>query len=132
MPVWLKNIPDNYTAQLAIMGWFLTLTSKMTGYNIPGVGVAPGGVIEQPRDAIAHYLNDMETLADAMAVKKFWDRPQFAILKEMYLDLKRMHYSFRTNRFCSIHFTHNSNLTDTFCLGARIPASLSRWRRWGT
>jgi len=39
MPEWLKNIPDNYTAQLAIMGWFLTITSKMTGYNIPGVGV---------------------------------------------------------------------------------------------
>ena len=99
MPVWLKNIPDNYTAQLAIMGWFLTITSKMTGYNIPGVGVAPGGIIEQPRDAIAHYLMDMETLADAMAVKKSWDRPQYAILKEMYLDLKRMHYSFRVNRF---------------------------------
>ena len=98
MPVWLKNIPDNYTAQLAIMGWFLTLTSKMTGYTIPGVGVAPGGTIEQPRDAIAHYLMDMETLADAMAVKKNWDRPQYAILKEMYLDLKRMHYSFRVNR----------------------------------
>ena len=98
MPVWLKNIPDNYTAQLAIMGWFLTLTSKMTGYTIPGVGVAPEGTIEQPRDAIAHYLMDMETLADAMAVKKNWDRPQYAILKEMYLDLKRMHYSFRVNR----------------------------------
>ena len=38
MPEWLKNIPDNYTAQLAIMGWFLTITSKMTGYTIPGVG----------------------------------------------------------------------------------------------
>ena len=100
MPDWLKNIPDNYTAQLAIMGWFLTLTSKMTGYTIPGVGVAPGGTIEQPRDAIAHYLMDMETLADAMAVKKSWDRPQYAILKEMYLDLKRMHYSFRVNRSC--------------------------------
>ena len=98
MPVWLKNIPDNYTAQLAIMGWFLTLSSKMTGYTIPGVGVAPGGTIEQPRDAIAHYLMDMETLADAMAVKKNWDRPQYAILNEMYLDLKRMHYSFRVNR----------------------------------
>ena len=132
MPTWLKNLPDNYCAQLALMGWFLTLTSKMTGYTIPGVGVAPGGEIKAPREAIGHYLMDMETLADAMAVKKYWDRPQYAILKEMYLDLKRMHYSFRTNRFCSIHFTHNFNLTDTFCLGARIPASLSRWRRWGT
>ena len=130
MPTWLKNLPDNYCAQLALMGWFLTLTSKMTGYTIPGVGVAPGGEIKAPREAIGHYLMDMETLADAMAVKKYWDRPQYAILKEMYLDLKRMHYSFRTNRFCSINFTHNSN--DTFCLGARIPASLSRWRRWGT
>ena len=108
------------------------LSSKMTGFTIPDVGLAPGGKIEQSRDAIAHYLLDMETIADAMAVDKYWDRPQYAILKEMYLDLKRMHYSFRTNRFCSIHFTHNSNLTDTFCLGARIPASLSRWRRWGT
>ena len=109
MPVWLKNIPDNYTAQLAIMGWFLTLTSKMTGYTIPGVGVAPEGTIEQPRDAIAHYLMDMETLADAMAVKKNWDRPQYAILKEMYLDLKRMHYSFRVNR----SWWHNGPKSDT-------------------
>ena len=108
MPEWLKNIPDNYTAQLAIMGWFLTITSKMTGYNIPGVGVAPGGIIEQPRDAIAHYLMDMETLADAMAVKKSWDRPQYAILKEMYLDLKRMHYSFRVNR----SWSHNKPTSD--------------------
>ena len=99
MPDWLKNIPDNYTAQLAIMGWFLTLTSKMTGYTIPGVGV-PGGAIEQPREVIAQYLSYYETLADAMAVKKNWDKPQYAILKEMYLDLKRMHYSFRVNRFC--------------------------------
>ena len=100
MPDWLKNIPDNYTAQLAIMGWFLTLTltSKMTGYTIPGVGVIPGGTIEQPRDAIAHYLVDMEALADVMAVKKNWDRPQYAIPKAMYLDLKRMHFSLRDNR----------------------------------
>ena len=98
MLVWLQNTPDNYNAQLAIMGWFLTLTSKMTGFTIPDVGLAPGGKIEQSRDAIAHYLLDMETIADAMAVDKYWDRPQYAILKEMYLDLKRMHYSFRVNR----------------------------------
>ena len=79
MPKWLANLPSNYTAQMALMGWFLTLTSKMTGYTIPGVGVAPGGIIEQQTDAIAHYLMDMETLADAMAVKKSWDRPQYAM-----------------------------------------------------
>ena len=98
MPKWLANLPGNYTAQMALMGWFLTLTSKMTGFTIPDVGLAPGGKIEQSRDAIAHYLLDMETIADAMAVDKYWDRPQYAILKEMYLDLKRMHYSFRVNR----------------------------------
>ena len=95
MPVWLKNIPDNYTAQLAIMGWFLTLTSKMTGYNIPGVGVAPGGVIEQPRDAIAHYLNDMETLADAMAVKKYWDRAGFITKTRIERDVEKLHDEYR-------------------------------------
>jgi len=98
MPKWLANLPSNYTAQMALMGWFLTLTSKMTGFTIPDVGRAPGGTIEQPRDAISHYLLDMETIVDAMAVQKNWDRPQYAILKEMYLDLKRMHYSFRVNR----------------------------------
>ena len=100
MPKWLANLPSNYTAQMALMGWFITLTSKMTGFTIPDVGRAPGGTIEQPRDAISHYLLDMETIVDAMAVQKNWDRPQYAILKEMYLDLKRMHYSFRVNRFC--------------------------------
>ena len=70
--------------------------------TIPDVGLDHGGKIEQSRDAIAHYLLDMETIADAMAVDKYWDRPQYAILKEMYLDLKRMHYSFRVNR-CYCH-----------------------------
>jgi hypothetical protein len=94
----LKNLPDNYTAQLAIMGWFLTLSSKMTGFRIPGVGLAPGGVIEHDRREVAIYMEDMETMADAMAENKNWSWPQFAILKEMHLDLKKMHYSFRHNR----------------------------------
>ena len=111
MPKWLANLPSNYTAQMALMGWFLTLTSKMTGFTIPDVGLAPGGKIEQSRDAIAHYLLDMETIADAMAVDKYWDRPQYAILKEMYLDLKRMHYSFRVNRSWS---PTNTNLISLF------------------
>ena len=108
MPKWLANLPSNYTAQMALMGWFLTLTSKMTGFTIPDIGLAPGGKIEQSRDAIAHYLLDMETIADAMAVDKYWDRPQYAILKEMYLDLKRMHYSFRVNR----SWSHNKPTSD--------------------
>ena len=36
----------------------------------------------------------METIADAMAVEKYWDRPQYVILKKMYLDLKTMHFSY--------------------------------------
>ena len=76
------------------MGWFLTLTSKMTGYRIPGrqplilllllllllpclgIGMAPGGQIHQDREEVAVYLEDMETVADAMAADKYWDRPQ--------------------------------------------------------
>ena len=33
---WVRHLPTTYTAQLALMGWFLTLTSKMTGHRIPG------------------------------------------------------------------------------------------------
>ena len=95
MPKWLANIPSNYAAQMALMGWFLTLTSKMTGFTIPEyLQDVPGGTIEHSRDAIAHYLHDMETIADAMAVEKYWDRPQYVILKKMHLDLKTMHFSF--------------------------------------
>ena len=32
------------------MAWFLTLASKMTGKEIPGVGMAPGGKIKKPKD----------------------------------------------------------------------------------
>ena len=76
--------------------------------------MAPGGQIHQDREEVALYLDDMETVADAMAANKYWDRPQvrlsipwihfhvlhpqFAILKEMYVDLQKMHYSFRNNR----------------------------------
>ena len=94
----MPDVPNNYTAQLAIMGWFLTLTSKLTGCTIPEVGVAPGGNFKMSRNCIARLMMDMETMADAMAVQKNWDRPHYAILKKMYLDFKRMHHSFRVNR----------------------------------
>ena len=90
--------------------------------------LAPGGTIEQLRDAIVHNLMDMETLADAMTVKKNWDRPQYAILKEMCLDLKRMHYSFRVNRSWS---PKNKNLI-SFCSGTRPLASSGQCPRWKT
>ena len=94
MPKWLANLPSNYTAQMALMGWFLCLTSKMTGFTIPDVGLAPGGKIEQSRDAIAHYLLDMETIADAMAVDKYWDRPQSEVSEYCFLDRIRIRIIF--------------------------------------
>ena len=132
---WLKNLPSNYTAMLsmyisprpvlstctifylAIMGWFLTLTSKMTGYKIPGkflpsqsvyilywhphpitllflltllhsgVGLAPGGKIEFDREDVAHYIEDMEILADAMANEKNWNRPQVRVIITLTIPL---------------------------------------------
>jgi len=44
----LENLPDEYAAMLALMYWFVTLASKMTGTEIPGVGMAPGGKIVEP------------------------------------------------------------------------------------
>merc|ERR1719339_175253 len=44
----LENLPDEYAAMLALMYWFVTLASKMTGTEIPVVGMAPGGKIVEP------------------------------------------------------------------------------------
>ena len=37
----------------ALMCWFVTLASKMTGTEIPGVGMAPGGKIAKPEQEVA-------------------------------------------------------------------------------
>ena len=39
----------------ALMCWFVTLASKMTGTEIPGVGMAPGGKIVKPEQEV-HQL----------------------------------------------------------------------------
>ena len=61
------------------MAWFVTLASKMTGKEIPGVGMAPGGKIKKPKEEVEVHLQHFLTFADAMA--------QYSILKEMLADL---------------------------------------------
>ena len=34
------------------MSWFVTLASTMSGTEIPGVGMAPGGKIVKPEDEV--------------------------------------------------------------------------------
>ena len=84
MARWMANLPSSFTAQMALMGWLVCRVSKLTGYTIPSVGLAPGGAIEESRDNIAHCLLDMEAIADALAAYNHWDRVQFAILKRMH------------------------------------------------
>ena len=119
---WLHNLPTNYTAQLG--DTFLQLVhvpsyhglvphphlqddglqdprchhSHLLLRSYPGVGLAPGGLILRARQEVEHFLEDMETVADVMAEETSWNLPQYAILKEMHNDLKKMHYSFRNNR----------------------------------
>ena len=109
MARWMANLPSSFTAQMALMGWLVCRVSKLTGYTIPSVGLAPGGAIEESRDNIAHCLLDMEAIADALASDNHWDRVQFAILKRMHRDLKHMFYGFRVNRsYC--HRNYRSDL----------------------
>ena len=54
---------------------------------------------------------------------KLQEKPLFKRKKMAPKKLKLMHLSFRTNRFCCIHFTHNSkSKLITFALGA-----MGRW-----
>ena len=70
------------------MAWFVTLASKMTGKEIPGVGMAPGGKIKKPKEEVEVHLQHFLALADAMAKNKNWNYlAQYSILKEMLADL---------------------------------------------
>ena len=70
------------------MAWFLTLASKMTGKEIPGVGMAPGGKIKKPKEEVEEHLQNFLAIADAMAENKNWGYlAQYSILKEMLADL---------------------------------------------
>ena len=70
------------------MAWFVTLASKMTGKEIPGVGMAPGGKIKKPKEEVEEHLQHFLAIADAMAKNKNWGYlAQYPILKEMLGDL---------------------------------------------
>jgi len=89
MKALLKNLPDEYAAMLALMCWFVTLASKMTGREIPGVGMAPGGKIVKPEEEVREHLCNMLIVAEAMSASKHWNYlAQYSILKEMLTDLR--------------------------------------------
>ena len=68
------------------MAWFLTLASKLTGKEIPGVGMAPGGKIKKPKEEVEEHLQHFMAIADAMATN--WGYlAQYSILKKMLADL---------------------------------------------
>ena len=71
------------------MAWFVTLASKMTGKEIPGVGMAPGGMIKKPKGQVEDHLQHFLVIADAMAKIKNWKGMGLggSILKEMLGDL---------------------------------------------
>ena len=65
------------------MAWFVTLASKMTGKEIPGVGKAPGGKIKKDVKEAEEHLNNFVAIAKAM-----WSfPPQYSIL-QMYVYLR--------------------------------------------
>ena len=75
------------------MAWFLTLASKMTGKEIPGVGMAPGGKIKKPKEEVEH-LQHFLAIADAMGQNENWSYlppwylARYFIFKEMLADLR--------------------------------------------
>ena len=58
------------------MAWFCTLASKMTGKEIPGVGMAPGGKIKKPKEEVEEHLQHFPAIADAMAKNKNVGKPR--------------------------------------------------------
>merc|ERR1711936_834304 len=87
----LEYLPNSYACQLALMAWFVTLASKMTGKEIPGVGKAPGGKIKKDVKEVEEHLNNFVAIAEAMHKANKWSfLAQYSILKEMCADLCAM------------------------------------------
>merc|ERR1711936_686939 len=87
----LGNLPSSYACQLTLMAWFVTLASKMTGKEIPGVGKAPGGKIKKDVKEVEEHLNNFVAIAEAMHKANKWSfLAQYSILKEMCADLCAM------------------------------------------
>ena len=87
---WLEVAPNmNYSGQLCLMGWFLTLASKMTGILMPGIErMVVGGQILKDRKEAMDHLNTMVNIATAMYDKNNWNFfAQYSTLKKMYEDL---------------------------------------------
>ena len=55
------------------MAWFVTLASKMTGKEIPGVGKAPGGKIKKDVKEVEEHLNNFVAIAEAMHKANKWN-----------------------------------------------------------
>merc|ERR1711936_990090 len=89
---WMEVAPNmNYSAQLCLMGWFLTLSSKMTDIKIPGVErMVVGGQIMKERDEVMGHLTTMVNIAKEMYDKTYWARAQYSTLRKMYEDLNQI------------------------------------------
>merc|ERR1711936_357710 len=89
---WMEVAPNmNYSAQLCLMGWFLTLSSKMTDIKIPGVErMVVGGQIMKDRDEVIGHLTIMGNIAKEMYDKNYWARSQYSTLRKMYEDLNQI------------------------------------------
>ena len=73
------------------MAWFLTLASKMTGKEIPGMGMATGGKIKMDVKEVEEHLNNFVAIAEAMHKANKWSfLAQYSILKERCADLCAM------------------------------------------
>ena len=73
------------------MAWFVTLASKMTGKEIPGVGKAAGSKIKKDVKEVEEHLKNFVAIAEAMHKANKWSfLAQYSILKEMCADLCAM------------------------------------------
>ena len=67
----------------ALLAWFVTLASNMTGKEIPGVGKARGKIKKDEKE-VGEHLKNFVAIAEAMRKANNWSfLAQYSILKEM-------------------------------------------------
>ena len=86
------GMSESYPAQMCLMTWFVTLVSKMTGFEITGnPWLLVAGRIIMKREEIVRYFKTITTITQAMSQKNSWDSlEQYSILKQMHKDINKM------------------------------------------
>ena len=82
---------------VGLMTHLLVLISRLTGYPIRQLGVAPGACPVPNTIHTLHSVQDIKQLADSMSLEKHWGKGA-PVLRDLYKEIKSLIFSYYNTR----------------------------------